>query len=241
MTVYEPRLAASPIRPLFDNSPTPSIPSVNSRIPYFGIELTRAMALDIVERTIIAILFCTFGYRLLVASAMVLSIATILLVESEVLPAFFIIIRRHSASHSDKLIDWCLGFIGTNVALLTVPTMPGTFITQEWCSIILLLGFSIQVAAKITLGRSFGIVAANRGVKVEGPYRIVRHPIYAGYTIAHIGFLLGFPSLPNLLIYSASFGIQVFRMLREERLLNQDPNYRAYAARVRYRIVPLVF
>ena len=36
------------------------------------------MALDIVERTIIAILFCTFAYRMLVASAMVLSIATIL-------------------------------------------------------------------------------------------------------------------------------------------------------------------
>ena len=241
MTVYESTLAASPVRPLFGNPPTPDISSANSRIPYFGVELTRAMALDIVERTIIAILFCTFAYRMLVASAMVLSIATILLVASEVLPAFFIIIRRHSAAHSDKLIDWCLGFIGTNVALLTVPAMPGTLITQEWCSVILLLGFTIQVAAKIMLGRSFGIVAANRGVKIQGPYRIVRHPIYAGYTISHIGFLLGFPSLPNLLIYSAAFGIQILRMLREERLLNQDPSYRAYAAQVRYRIIPLVF
>jgi protein-S-isoprenylcysteine O-methyltransferase Ste14 len=194
-----------------------------------------------VERTIITILFCTFAYRMLIAAPTELSIATILLVASEVLPAFFIIIRRHSAAHSDKLGDWCLGFIGTNVALLSVPAMPGTIISPEWCSAFLLLGFSIQVAAKIALGRSFGIVAANRGVKSEGPYRVVRHPIYAGYTISHIGFLLGFPSMPNLLLYLATFGIQVLRLLREERLLNQDPSYRAYAARVRYRIIPMVF
>jgi protein-S-isoprenylcysteine O-methyltransferase Ste14 len=240
MTVYEPTLVASSTQPSAnDNASVAVISSENWWI--FGVELTRAMVLDIVERVIIAILFCTFAYRMLLASTMSLSIAMILLVASEVLPALFIIIRRHSAAHSDNLGDWCLGFIGTNVALLTVPAMPGTIIPPEWCSTILLVGFSIQVAAKIALGRSFGIVAANRGVKVEGPYRVVRHPIYAGYTIAHIGFLLGFPSLPNLLLYLTTFGIQILRLLREERLLNQDPYYRAYATRVRYRIIPWIF
>jgi protein-S-isoprenylcysteine O-methyltransferase Ste14 len=31
------------------------------------------------------------------------------------------------------------------------------------------------------------------------------------------------------------------RLLREELLLNEDQNYRAYAARVRYRVIPLIF
>ena len=240
MTVYEPNLVAASKQSFAnDSAPVAIISSENWRV--FGIEVTRAMALDIVERAIIAILFCTFAYRMLLASTMSLSIATILLVASEVLPALFIIIRRHSAAHSDKLGDWCLGFIGTNVALLTVPAMPGTIISPELCSAILLVGFSVQAAAKIALGRSFGIVAANRGVKVEGLYRAVRHPIYAGYTITHIGFLLGFPSVPNLLLYLTTFGIQVLRLLREERLLNRDPHYRAYATRVRYRIIPWVF
>jgi protein-S-isoprenylcysteine O-methyltransferase Ste14 len=35
--------------------------------------------------------------------------------------------------------------------------------------------------------------------------------------------------------------IQIARILREERLLNQDASYRAYAASVRYRLFPLIF
>ena len=213
----------------------------NSRIPGFNLEITRAMALDVVERTIVAVLFATFVYRMLFVPDIQPSIATFLLIASEVLPPCLILIRRHSEAQSDKVIDWCLGFLGTNVALLTLPAHPGTLITQEWCSVILLFGFVVQVASKLTLGRSFGIVAANRGVKIDGPYRFVRHPIYLGYTIAHIGFLLGFPSLHNLIIYSVALVIQIARLLREERLLMQDPRYRAYMRQVPYRLIPRVF
>ena len=102
-------------------------------------------------------------------------------------------------------------------------------------------GLLIQISAKASLWRSFGIVPANRGVKIGGPYRIVRHPMYAGYTITHIGFLLGFPLMQNALLYFAVFLVEVARMYREEAILNQDPAYRAYAARVRYRLVPGIF
>ena len=47
------------------------------------------------------------------------------------------------------------------------------------------VGLLFVIAGKITLGRSFGIVPANRGV-VAGPYTLVRHPIYAGYLLSHI-------------------------------------------------------
>src|SRR5437899_9023283 len=42
-------------------------------------------------------------------------------------------------------------------------------------------GLIVVIAAKLTLGRSFGIAPANRGVVARGPYNIVRHPIYTGY------------------------------------------------------------
>jgi protein-S-isoprenylcysteine O-methyltransferase Ste14 len=105
----------------------------------------------------------------------------------------------------------------------------------------MLVGLYVQISAKVFLGRSFGLVAANRGIKVTGPYRIVRHPMYAGYTIIHVGFLLSFPSLWNLVLYSTQLAIQMARLLREELLLNQDQSYRDYAARVRYRLIPMIF
>ncbi len=65
--------------------------------------------------------------------------------------------------------------------------------------------------------------------------------MYAGYTLTHIGFLLGFPLLQNSLLYFTAFLIDVTRLVREESVLNHDPLYRKYAARVRYRLLPGVF
>ena len=65
--------------------------------------------------------------------------------------------------------------------------------------------------------------------------------MYAGYTLTHIGFLLGFPSLQNFFLYLTTFLIEVARLTREELVLNKDPHYRRYAAGVRYRLFPGVF
>jgi len=100
---------------------------------------------------------------------------------------------------------------------------------------------SLQVAAKLILGRSFGIIPANRGVRVVGPYRFIRHPMYAGYTRTHMGFLLVMPSATNAALYALAFSFQVSRIFREERVLFADPGYRAFAERVPYRLVPGLF
>ena len=89
--------------------------------------------------------------------------------------------------------------------------------------------------------RSFGVVAANRGVKASGPYAFVRHPMYAGYALTHIGFLLAGPALWNLAIYGATLAIAVRRILAEERVLMADPAYRALAEKTRYRLLPFIF
>jgi hypothetical protein len=43
------------------------------------------------------------------------------------------------------------------------------------------------------------------------------------------------------LLYLTAFLVEVARLMREELILNQDPLYRQYAARVRYRLLPGVF
>ncbi|OLD99071.1 MAG: hypothetical protein AUG91_07570 [Actinobacteria bacterium 13_1_20CM_4_69_9] len=92
-----------------------------------------------------------------------------------------------------------------------------------------------------TLGRSFGLVAANRGVKTDGIYGLIRHPAYTGYLIAYLGYVAENPSLPNITLLAVSTAFQLVRIGEEERVLRGDERYRAYARRVRFRLVPYVY
>jgi protein-S-isoprenylcysteine O-methyltransferase Ste14 len=100
------------------------------------------------------------------------------------------------------------------------------------------LALALQLHAKLTLGRSFGLLPANRQVVDRGPYAVVRHPIYLSYVLQHLGFLLALFSWQNLLVFSIVHVVQWFRLLEEEAILLRDERYRAYAANVRCRIVP---
>ena len=115
----------------------------------------------------------------------------------------------------------------------------------EWVGATLqLIGLAWQVCAKIALGRCFGLLPATRGLVTSGPYRWVRHPIYLGYLIAHLGFLLSNFSLRNLTVLAVLYLAQAVRVSREESALKageHGTDYADYCAAVRYRIVPFVF
>jgi protein-S-isoprenylcysteine O-methyltransferase Ste14 len=102
-------------------------------------------------------------------------------------------------------------------------------------------GVSLVVVSKLTLGRSFGLMPANRGVIVRGPYSVVRHPIYTGYWIIHTALILAHPEPLNFLAVFLADGATVIRALREERVLCKDAVYREHCARVRWHFVPGVF
>jgi protein-S-isoprenylcysteine O-methyltransferase Ste14 len=103
------------------------------------------------------------------------------------------------------------------------------------------IGLVLVVIGKITLGRSFGVVPANRGVVVRGPYSFVRHPIYTGYLITHVSFLVAHPAPWNLsVILVADFAL-IVRALMEERVLSADAAYQQYCRRVGWHLVPGVF
>ncbi len=112
---------------------------------------------------------------------------------------------------------------------------------MEFAGVIIGAGLIVQIAAKIALWRSFGVVPANHGVRTRGPYALIRHPMYAGYIVSQIGFVLGYPLLQNALLYLATFGLQMVRIMREEAILHSDPDYVRYAGRVRYRLIPGLF
>ena len=119
---------------------------------------------------------------------------------------------------------------------------PGIHLVPEMVAAGLqLVGMVIQVSAKLSLRRSYGILPANRGVVVSGLYRFARHPIYLGYFVNQVGFLSSNFGVRNLVVLVLLWGLQVYRVVREERVLVKDSRYREYAARVRYRFVPGVF
>lgn len=102
-------------------------------------------------------------------------------------------------------------------------------------------GAIVQFAAKWALGRSIGLLPALRGIVTTGPYRLVRHPVYLGYLVIHLGFLLTHFSPRNAAVLAALYVVQVLRIRREEAVLAGDADYRAYQRRVRWRMVPGVY
>jgi len=75
-----------------------------------------------------------------------------------------------------------------------------------------------------------------------GPYRIVRHPGYAGSVLALPGIALALSSVWTLIPAAIALVISVIRTALEDRTLQEElPGYREYAQRVRYRLVPGIY
>src|SRR5215467_1336419 len=53
-----------------------------------------------------------------------------------------------------------------------------------------LIGLVVAIVSLLALGRSFGFVAADRGLVTRGPYAVIRHPLYAAYVVIQAGYLL---------------------------------------------------
>jgi len=159
---------------------------------------------------------------------------------SEGVVVVLLVFRRPTQSVSRRPWDWLAGIAGSFFVLLVRPT-GGSAVTEAAGFALQLFGTVFQLYGKVVLGRSFGIVAANRGVVSSGPYRLVRHPIYLGYLVTHAGFLLSNPSVRNVAIYTAAYVFQFARIHAEERILAEDGEYREYLRSVRYRLIPGVY
>ncbi len=87
-------------------------------------------------------------------------------------------------------------------------------------------------------------IQTDRGHEVcdSGPYRIVRHPGYAGNILPLAGIVLAFSSLWTIIPAAAALIIAVTRTVLEDRTLQEElPGYLDYAQRVRYRLFPGLF
>lgn len=76
----------------------------------------------------------------------------------------------------------------------------------------------------------------------SGPYRIVRHPGYAGNILALLGIVLALSSMWTLIPAAVALIIAVIRTALEDQALQDElPGYRDFARRVRYRLLPGIY
>ena len=163
------------------------------------------------------------------------------LVADEAVLAVLFLVRRPARRTSSAPVDWLVAIAGTWLVLLLRPAphpVPGMGLVGAGIQFVGLAGAVVSLA---TLGRSIGVVAADRGLKTVGPYAVVRHPAYFCYLVIQLGYLLQNPSPWNVGVVLIATACQLARIRAEERLLAAEEGFRAYSARVRYRLIPILY
>ena len=196
---------------------------------------------DLLSRTFVGVLFVLLSMNIWHDYVRTGRFTGLLLLAAESLVVVLMIVRRRT-----KIVDRSLP-----TAVLTTISLLGPMLlrTNEGMSLVpdavtalvTTVGLMIVIISKATIGRSFGIAPANRGIVARGPYNIVRHPIYLGYLVTHAAVLAAYPSLWNVMALVGGDVALVLRALAEERVLSADRDYQVYCGRVAWHLVPGLF
>lgn len=193
--------------------------------------------LDRGEQVIVALLWSWLAFRVLESPNPIAPLA----LASEGIILLFVLLRRPSSNISMNWLDWMLAFVASILPLLIDPSNRGPEGLAAPGILLFVIGTCWQLWAKLILRRSFGIAPANRGIKIGGPYQTMRHPMYFGYLLTHVGTLMIMPSIWNFGLYAIAWTVQIKRLLREEDLLLKDASYQAYSQQVPWRLIPRAF
>ena len=124
------------------------------------------------------------------------------------------------------------------------PVFPTWLIILGFILIVLGYTFAVWALAENRFFSSVVRIQTDRGHVVcdSGPYRIVRHPGYAGSVLPLLGLVIALSSLWTLIPAAVGLIVTVIRTALEDRTLQEElPGYRNYAQRVRYRLFPGIY
>jgi protein-S-isoprenylcysteine O-methyltransferase Ste14 len=166
----------------------------------------------------------------------------LLLLISEGYTLMLVLLARRATRRDMTPSSMLVTLYASCFVVLLEPRGTNGIVSESAGAALQLLGIAWQFAAKACLGRSFGLLPAQRGLVTAGPYRIVRHPIYFGYLLSHVGFLLTNFSWRNAAVLALLYAAQVVRIRREEAVLvATDSRYQSYQRQVRWRLLPFVY
>jgi protein-S-isoprenylcysteine O-methyltransferase Ste14 len=201
----------------------------------------RARIGDLLARAFVSGLFLVLAINLLGDFQRTGRLTGLLLLVSELLVAVFMLTRRQTLDVDRSRLALLLTAVSVAGPPLLRTSAQGGLVPDAVTVALSAVGLLIVVVGKLALGRSFGIVPANRGVVTAGPYGFVRHPIYTGYLITHVAFLAAHPSLTNAVILLIADAALIGRAFKEEQTLEKDVLYQAYCQRVSWHLVPGIF
>lgn len=204
--------------------------------------LSRERFTDLLARAMIGALFTFLSVNLFADFVRTGHITGLLLLVGESLVVILTIARRRAIAvdrSAAAAIMTTMSLAGP--AMLRATDVQPPLASDTVTALLSAVGLMLVVVGKLALGRSFGVVPANRGVVVRGPYTLVRHPIYTGYLITHVAFLMAHPAAWNVSVILLADTALVVRALMEERVLRADARYQQYCRRVGWHLVPGVF
>jgi protein-S-isoprenylcysteine O-methyltransferase Ste14 len=142
-----------------------------------------------------------------------------------------------AAAFTGTLMQLLVGtFLGAGPLLVGVPAQVG-----DAGAAIAVVAFSGAIWSLSYLRRSLSIIPEARRLATDGPYRIVRHPLYLFEIMAALGALATGPGVISITSFVVFVCMQMIRARLEERLLTGAfPEYAAYARRTR-RLIPFVW
>ncbi len=131
------------------------------------------------------------------------------------------------------------------LALRRVPVPQLPLIAGPVGLALLASGLTLRAWSMRTLGASYTRTLRTQSeqrVVDTGPYRLVRHPGYAGSLLTWTGFALTSRSMPVVAVVGALLGRAYHQRIgAEEKLLQRDlPGYTAYSTRTK-RLAPFVW
>jgi protein-S-isoprenylcysteine O-methyltransferase Ste14 len=187
-----------------------------------------------------AALHRTGGNDLHLTMAVVAQAAALLLV---LMSMAFLMLRPPASAKAAGLFPRLAAFAGTYLGLAVVWLPRAEMsLTQSFSSLVLIAGgTAFTIYALFHLGRSFSIMAEARHLVTDGPYAVVRHPLYLGEAVSTVGLTVQFLSPLAVALTVLQLLFQLARMKNEERVLAaQFPEYLEYAARTP-RLLPGVY
>ena len=166
-------------------------------------------------------------------------LSVFLIVVTETIVAIFLITRRDPDETEHTWQTWTTTTCGTLAPFLLRPIEA----TEDLLlgEILQIVAFAVQIAALLYLNRSIGLLPAYRGVKTGGLYSWVRHPLYTAYVIMFLGYWINNQSLSNAAVIVAGSAFLVMRIHYEEDLLLRYADYKQYAKRIRWRLIPSIW